>query len=196
MMLTAFGCGCVPTPGTSSPRRTAGASCSLSASAARAGQQRSPPRSPSWSRVRVQHGHPSNAWLGFACVRCCTGASVTVSHSANLSAPPMPRVLPRTAVYGTTLTAKSHRSLKHIITTGLEPVEGACVRAQWGAYSPTQPVPPCAASLPHSACSPVPVLHGLAPTHQLASLCVAIVHSLSPHLPLCTAGCPLPTPQA
>ena len=41
----------------------------------------------------------------------------------------MPRVLPRTAVYGTTLTAKSHRSLKHIITTGLEPVEGAFVRA-------------------------------------------------------------------
>jgi hypothetical protein len=83
--------------------------------------------------------------------------------------PSMPHVLPRTAVYGTTLTAKSHRSLKHIITTGLEPVEGACVRAQWGLCSPTQPVPPCAGSLPHSACSPVPVLHGLAPTHQLAS---------------------------
>ncbi len=105
----------------------------------------------------------------------------------------MPHVHPRTAVYGTTLTAKSHRSLKHIITTGLEPVEGACVRS--GAR--TRPLSQC--PLVQDPCLTLRALLYLScmGSHPgVASLCVAIVHSLSPHLTMCTAGCHSPTPQA
>ena len=120
---------------------------------------------------------------------------VPLCKSVRFPVPSMPHVLPRTAVYGTTLTAKSHRSLKHIITTGLEPVEGACVRAQWGPYSASAPLCRILASLCVLSCTCPAWARTNAPA-GVASLCVAVVRSVSPHLTLCTAGFHSPTPQA